>query len=233
MVTGFFQGPFLYRFTRKNFYDLQTILGVSYLLEKHSMKYFIITALLAFSLTCSAQYNEGLKFYQNGALEMAYKKLENVQETDKNYKQAQRLMNTISEELTRQTVAKMKKDAADQQKEIENTPAFIKYPEPIGDIFVDSVNISEIKDLQYIQVVGYQKNMFTNKVIVTVDYGQFKPFWTTKPTTVETSDGKIVIFQGMVDALNFFIKNGWEFINETKYTLGNSNVSHFLFKKKA
>jgi hypothetical protein len=36
----------------------------------------------------------------------------------------------------------------------------------------------------------------------------------------------------MVDALNFMSDNGYEFVTAYAITVGNSNVYHFLMKKK-
>ena len=96
-------------------------------------------------------------------------------------------------------------------------------------IFVEEVDINSL-DLSYVQIVGFNKAIFQQKIIVTVDYGQKTSFLESQ--LIKDAEGKQMIFNSMIDALNFMEANGWEYINNTEYTLGNAHVSHFLLKKR-
>ena len=103
------------------------------------------------------------------------------------------------------------------------------YSDTYSQVNVNDVNISEL-DIKYCSIVGYNASIFGKKIIVTVDYGQKYQFW--KAQNITDANNKNIIFNSMVDALNFMEKNGWEYVNNTEYTSGNANVSNFLFKKK-
>lgn len=83
----------------------------------------------------------------------------------------------------------------------------------------------------YCEIVGTSKFLST-KVTVVIDFGQATNFFLdTKykdPTT-----GKPMVFNSMIDALNFMGKSGWEFTQA--YIIGdaqNGYVYHFLLKNK-
>jgi hypothetical protein len=85
----------------------------------------------------------------------------------------------------------------------------------------------------YCELVGTGR-LLSNKVTVQIDFGQITKFFSDNrykdPTT-----GKPVIFNSMIDALNFMGKDGWEFVQAYIVTEGSGtssqNVYHFLLKK--
>lgn len=95
---------------------------------------------------------------------------------------------------------------------------------------VNGVPIKDI-DVDYMQIVGTSKLM-SNKVTIEIDFGQVNKYWSREDTQVKDSNGKLVVFNSMIDALNFFSKNGYEFIDANAITIGNQNVYHFMLKKK-
>ena len=105
------------------------------------------------------------------------------------------------------------------------------YSVTYSQVNVNGVNINEL-DIKYCSIVGYNTFLFGKKIIVSIDYGQKYQFW--KSQEISDSNNKPVIFNSVIDALNFMEKNGWQYINtaEYTYTYGNSNASQFLFKKK-
>ena len=98
--------------------------------------------------------------------------------------------------------------------------------------FSQTVNDVPIKDIdvEYIQIVGTSRFM-SNKVSIKIDFGQENSFWSEKDTKIKDETGKNVIFNSMIDALNFMSKNGYEFVQAYAITVGNQNVYHYLMKK--
>ncbi len=95
---------------------------------------------------------------------------------------------------------------------------------------VEGVDINELGNVKYVEIVGVQK-FLSNKLTIAIDYGQ-KFSWGTDQR-IEREDGKPIIFNSMVEALNFMNVNGWEFVNNYIVTIGNSqNVYHYLLKRK-
>lgn len=82
----------------------------------------------------------------------------------------------------------------------------------------------------YCELVGTGK-FLSNKVKVQVDYGQETSFW-KGISYMKDKDGKNIEFNSMVDAMNYFGKQGWEFVQAYIVTMGNQNVYHWLLKKK-
>jgi hypothetical protein len=77
-------------------------------------------------------------------------------------------------------------------------------------IFVEGVDINALTDVEFIQVVG-GANFFSNDIKIFLYYGQKLNFLASQ--RVEGEDGRPIKFNGMIDALNFMYKNGWEFVD--------------------
>ena len=96
-----------------------------------------------------------------------------------------------------------------------------------------NVNGKPIKDIgvEYIEIVGTAR-AFSNKINVEIDFGQQnKLFSSQKDTRVVDKEGKRVKFNSMIDAMNFFSDNGYEFIDS--YIVGGKNaVYHWLLQKR-
>lgn len=99
--------------------------------------------------------------------------------------------------------------------------------------YAQSVNGVAFKDInvEYVQIVGTKKP-FTQKVTVEIDFGQENKLFTNKDTRVVDEHGNNLIFNSMIDALNFMSKNGYDFVTAYTVTLGDQNVYHYLLKKK-
>ena len=96
---------------------------------------------------------------------------------------------------------------------------------------VNDIPISEI-DVEYIQILGTSK-LFSKKVTIQIDFGQATKFFSSgKETQVKNSEGKLVKFNSMIDALNFMSANGYDFTQAYAFAVGNQNVYHYLMKKK-
>jgi len=99
--------------------------------------------------------------------------------------------------------------------------------------FAQSINGTPIKDIdvEYVQIIGTAK-AFSNKVNIQLDFGQKDSMWKAKDTQVLDENGKNVEYNSMIDALNFKSHNGYDFVQAYAITIGNSNVYHYLLKKK-
>jgi hypothetical protein len=99
--------------------------------------------------------------------------------------------------------------------------------------YCQTVNDIPIKniDVDYVQIVGTSKLM-SNKVTIEIDFGQENKYWSARDTQVKDENGKLVVFNSMIDALNFLSKNGYEFIDAYTITISNQNVYHYMLKKK-
>ena len=81
----------------------------------------------------------------------------------------------------------------------------------------------------YCELVGTSK-LLSNKVKVQVDYGHETSFW-KGISYMKDENGKKIEFNSMVDAMNYFGKQGWEFVQAYTVTMNNQNVYHWLLKK--
>jgi hypothetical protein len=98
---------------------------------------------------------------------------------------------------------------------------------------VDGINLAEKKEIEYVQLLGIDMGIFKKKLTVIVDYGQkIKAFDTD--TRVQDEKGEPIIFNSMVDALNHFNGQGWEFV--TAYAISNPGTNgstyHYLMRRK-
>jgi hypothetical protein len=95
------------------------------------------------------------------------------------------------------------------------------------DIKSDSIKFT------YCELVGSTR-LLSNKVTVQIDFGQATKFFSDKRYK-DPETGKPVIFNSMIDALNFMGKDKWEFVQAYIVTEGSGtssqNVYHFLLKK--
>ena len=99
-----------------------------------------------------------------------------------------------------------------------------------------TVNGVDMKTLavEYLQIVGVNVGMFKKKIVISVDWGQ-EVKW-LEGSTIVGPDGKAVVFQSMMGALNQFVEWGWEYVDAYTLTVGtdasSSQVYHFTMRKK-
>ena len=102
-------------------------------------------------------------------------------------------------------------------------------------INAQTVNDTPLKniDVEYVQIVGTSK-LFSNKLSIEIDFGQENKFFSSdKDTRLKNSEGKNMVFNSMIDALNFMTQNGYEFVQAYAFSVNNSqNVYHYLLRKK-
>jgi len=95
---------------------------------------------------------------------------------------------------------------------------------------VNDIPISDI-DVEYVEIVGTSK-LLSNKVTIEIDFGQENKIFNSKDTQVKNKDGRLLVFNSMIDALNFMSANGYKFVNAYAITIGSQNVYHYLLKKE-
>jgi hypothetical protein len=96
---------------------------------------------------------------------------------------------------------------------------------------VDGVDINTL-GINYCEIVGSDMGLFKKKIIIAVDYGQ-KINLADGTAIEDMATNKPVIFNSMIDALNFMDKNGWEYINCYAVSIPNSvSIYHYLLKRK-
>lgn len=102
-------------------------------------------------------------------------------------------------------------------------------------VIVDGVDINNIEDLKVCQMNVLGK-LFSNKVTITINYGQAVKFASRKGTEVRNRKGELQVFNSTIEALNFMENNDWEMIDVVVYQNINSGASTnstvFFFRKK-
>lgn len=95
---------------------------------------------------------------------------------------------------------------------------------------VNDIPITEI-DVEYLQIVGTSR-LLSNKVTIEIDFGQHSKFFGSgKETQIKDKDGKKLVFNSMIDALNFMSSNGYSFVQAYAISENNQNVYHYLMRK--
>lgn len=88
-------------------------------------------------------------------------------------------------------------------------------------------NDDQRKSYIYCEIVGTSKLM-SNKCTIVLDFGQFNKF--ASDQRLIDDDGKVIVFNSMVDAMNWMGKDGWEFLQAYVITGAYGNVYHWLLK---
>jgi hypothetical protein len=106
--------------------------------------------------------------------------------------------------------------------------AFALKAQTINDIPVKDI------DVNYLQIVGEARPLAA-KPRVEIDFGQrTKMFSSGKDNTVRDEAGKIVKFNSMMDALNFFASYGFELVSSYVTPESNrdfNNTTHYYILK--
>src|SRR5450759_3012533 len=79
----------------------------------------------------------------------------------------------------------------------------------------------------YCELVGTGRIM-SNKVTVQIDFGQVTKFYSDNRYK-EPATGKGVIFNSLIDALNFMGKAGWEFVQAYIVTEGSGSSAQSVY----
>ncbi len=91
--------------------------------------------------------------------------------------------------------------------------------------------VSDSVKYTYCEIVGTAKFLST-KVNIQIDFGQ-ETKWGQDNRYKDPETGKPIVFNSMIDALNFMGKDGWQFVQAYIVTESSSgNVYHYLLKKE-
>ncbi len=98
---------------------------------------------------------------------------------------------------------------------------------------VNNIPIGEI-DSDYLEILGRVRG--TTKIAVEVDFGQGKKWSSnlTRVNVIKDENGKSIVFNSMIDALNFFSFFGYEFVNAYAHPVGMTEEMqyHYILRKK-
>ena len=99
-------------------------------------------------------------------------------------------------------------------------------------ILIASISSAKAQGKIYCELLGTQ-GLLSKKVTVQVDFGQQTKFFSDNRLVDEK--GNVIVFNSMVDAMNYMGTLGWEFEQAYVVTLGSgagaSNVYHWLLSK--
>ena len=98
----------------------------------------------------------------------------------------------------------------------------------IAAVLLSVFSISAQPHKVYCELLGTQKLMST-KCIVQVDFGQGKTTWGRSVLVDE--NGKSLVFNSMIDAMNHMGRFGWELEQAYVVTTNGQNVYHWLLSK--
>lgn len=92
--------------------------------------------------------------------------------------------------------------------------------------------VSNAQGRIYCELVGTQQ-LLSKKITIKVDFGQQSKFFSDDRLVDE--NGQVMVFNSMVDAMNYMGTLGWEFEQAYVVTIGSgsgaSNVYHWLLSK--
>ena len=97
-------------------------------------------------------------------------------------------------------------------------------------VVVNDVDINQLPHVKYCEIVGTNVSLLGKRLVINLDYGQKFKWGTTQ--RIKDVTGRNKKFNSMVDALNFMIANGWEYVNSYTVTTGKSPVYHYLLRRK-
>lgn len=95
---------------------------------------------------------------------------------------------------------------------------------------VDGVSLSDT-NAAYLQIL-IQSKVFSKKVTVEVDFGQDTSNARVNGSQVSDLRGKVIEFNSVVDALNFFDQLGYEFIESNRSHSERIEVNQYLLRRK-
>jgi len=102
----------------------------------------------------------------------------------------------------------------------------------LGSAYSQTVNDVPIRDIDvdYVQIIGTDR-FLSNKVTVRLDFGQLNRLW-VRDTVIRDENGNLVVFNSMIDALNFMSKQGYDFVQAVINNRESSSEYIYILKKK-
>ena len=97
----------------------------------------------------------------------------------------------------------------------------------LGQVYVDGIALDTV-ETPFIQVIGHNGGDL-NRTSILVDYGQRPVGFAFTRQRITGPDRQPISFKSTVDALNFFVKQGWEL---AFFDVGDANVYVYMLKRK-
>jgi hypothetical protein len=101
--------------------------------------------------------------------------------------------------------------------------------------FGQTINGVAIKDLdvQYLQIIGTSK-FLSSKLNIRIDIGQRTKLISSNSDAagIKDANGEVLIFNSIIDALNFMSANGYEFVTSNILAEEEVNTYYYLMKKR-
>ncbi|PSR54327.1 hypothetical protein AHMF7605_12775 [Adhaeribacter arboris] len=99
--------------------------------------------------------------------------------------------------------------------------------------YAQTIDGIAFKDLEYLEIVGKAKSL-SPKQFIGIEYGQEKTslLYPYKNTKIKDAEGNVLEFNYMIEALNFMVRNGFEFVQAYTSIEDEQSVYHYLLKKK-
>lgn len=95
--------------------------------------------------------------------------------------------------------------------------------------YFDPRTNDSLRTEEYCLIVGTSQ-LFSTKVIISIDYGQEARGWGSRNIT--DSNGELMKFNSMIDALSYMNGFGWEFVSAYPMMSGQGTCYHFLMRRK-
>lgn len=83
---------------------------------------------------------------------------------------------------------------------------------------------------EYCMILATSK-LLSTKLTIEVDFGQEWSFWKDK-RSLRDENGKKIVFNSVIDALNYMSADGWKFVNAYAITVGSQNVYHYVMRRE-
>lgn len=87
-------------------------------------------------------------------------------------------------------------------------------------------------DVQYAELIG-QGGMFSDKLAITVDFGEDLDFPNALPQKIrDENSGRVIRFHSMAGAMNFMATQGWQFVQAYVTKRDDVTKEHWIIKRK-
>jgi hypothetical protein len=94
-------------------------------------------------------------------------------------------------------------------------------------VIIQGVDVNTLDSVQYIIIRPHPTSKF---IYVSVDYGQYITSY--KNQRIQRIDEQDREFNGIVHALNFLARNGWEYTSNTFFNVDNGGNENFYILKR-
>lgn len=90
---------------------------------------------------------------------------------------------------------------------------------------------NNIRNARFCQIVGSSRT-FSKKLNVEIEFGKDQPLSAEDSNALKDDNGKAIVFESMIDALNHMTKHGWKFVQAYSVLLREWPVHHYILTKE-